>query len=54
MKFKEFSCKQVDNLINARIKDNPKVKIVDVKFCANGFGSHALVIYEEDFKNGRK
>lgn len=54
MKFKEFCNQQsVDLPINLWLKKNPNIKIIDVKYSANGFGSHALIIYEEDSENGK-
>jgi hypothetical protein len=54
MKFKEF-CNQesVDLPINLWLEKNPDIKICDVKYSANGFGSHTLIIYEEVNKDGK-
>lgn len=48
MIFKEF-CNQesVDVPINEWLKKNPDIKMIDIKYSANGFGSHALIVYEE-------
>lgn len=53
MKFIEFSSDvRVDYLINNWLEKESKkgnnIKILDVKFSANGFGSHALVSYMEE------
>ncbi|ACD22149.1 hypothetical protein CLL_A1939 [Clostridium botulinum B str. Eklund 17B (NRP)] len=49
MKFKEFrsDCNFIDVLINKWLKENPSVKVMDVNYTANNFGSHVLVSYEE-------
>ena len=51
IKFKEFESdkvdKSVENKMNKRSKENKGIRIIDVKYIANGFGSHALVIYQD-------
>ena len=48
MKFKEFcTTEDIDEMINRWVENHPKVKIIDLKYSANGFGSHVLMIYEE-------
>lgn len=55
MKFKEFSNQvSVDLPINLWLKTNPSIRIVDIKYSANGFGSHALIAYEEDSESGKQ
>ena len=55
MKFKEFNNEvSVDIPINLWLEKHPNVKISDVKYSANGFGSHALIIYEEDSESGKQ
>jgi hypothetical protein len=55
MKFKEFSNQvSVDLPINLWLEKNPSIRIVDVKYSTNCFGSHALIAYEEDSENGKQ
>lgn len=48
IKFKEFKSNngKLDEQINNWIRDNPKVFVIDIKYSANGFGSHALIMYK--------
>ncbi|WP_252220076.1 MULTISPECIES: hypothetical protein [unclassified Clostridium] len=49
MKFKELKsdCNKVDVLINKWLRENQGVKVMDVNYAANNFGSHVLISYEE-------
>lgn len=55
MRVKEFHSRKNDEgkligvgiLVNSWLKENEDVQIFDIKYSANGFGSHALVIYKE-------
>lgn len=48
IRFKEFKSNdgKLDEQINNWIRNDPKVFIMDTKYSANGFGSHALIIYQ--------
>lgn len=48
IRFKEFKSDdgKLDEQINIWIKNNTNIFIMDTKYSANGFGSHALIIYQ--------
>jgi len=52
VKVKEFNFeKTIEFAMNKWFTENIGIRIIDVKYTANGFGSHALVIYQEGEEN---
>lgn len=48
IKVREFYYeKTIEFAMNKWLAENIGIRIIDVKYTANGFGSHALVIYQE-------
>lgn len=47
MRVKEFnSDASIDIFINKWLEENPEVKVIDIKYSSNEYGSNALVMYE--------
>ena len=52
IKVKEFNFeKTIEFAMNKWLAENEGIRIIDIKYSANGLGRHALVIYQEGEAN---